>query len=53
MMQIHLDEISKQIKEDYHTIILMDRVSWHITEALIIPKKISLMPLLPYSPEFK
>ena len=51
MMQIHLDEISKQIQDEYHAIILMDRASWHTTEALIIPENISLMPLPPYSPE--
>ena len=51
MMQIHLEEISKNIQEDYHGIVLMDRASWHSTEALIVPENISLMPLPPYSPE--
>ena len=31
MMQIHLDEISKNITEGYHGIVLMDRASWHTT----------------------
>ena len=51
MMQIHLDEISKSVQEGYHGIILMDRASWHTTEALVIPGNLSLMPLPPYSPE--
>lgn len=51
MMQIHLDEISKKIEEDSHGIILMDRASWHTTEALIVPENMSLMPLPAYSPE--
>ena len=51
MMQIHLDQISQEIQENHHAIILMDRASWHTTEALNIPKNISLMPLPPYSPE--
>ena len=51
MMQLHLDEISKQVEEDYHAIIIMDRASWHTTEALNIPKNISLLPLPAYSPE--
>ncbi len=51
MMQIHLDEISKNIQENYHGIVLMDRASWHTTETLIVPKNLSLMPLPPYSPE--
>ena len=51
MMQIHLDEISKNIEEGHYGIILMDRASWHTTEALVIPKNLFLMPLPPYSPE--
>ncbi|MBM2820218.1 MAG: hypothetical protein HW410_1901 [Nitrosarchaeum sp.] len=51
MMQIHLDQISEKIENDFHGIVLMDRASWHTTEALIIPTNITLMPLPPYSPE--
>ncbi len=51
MMQIHLDEISKNVEESFHAILLMDRASWHTTEALIVPSNISLMPLPSYSPE--
>jgi len=51
MMQIHLDQISQEVQENYHAIILMDRASWHTTEVLNNPKNISLMPLPPYSPE--
>lgn len=51
MMQIHLDEISKQVEENYHSVLLMDRASWHTTEALLIPTNLSLLPLPAYSPE--
>jgi len=51
MTQLHLDQISEHVQEDYHAIVLMDRASWHTTEALNIPKNIHLMPLPPYSPE--
>jgi transposase len=51
MMQIHLNEISKQVEENYHAIIVMDRAGWHTTEALIIPKNITIFPLPSYSPE--
>jgi transposase len=51
MMQIHLDQISKVIRKNYHAIVLMDRATWHTTEALNIPENLSLMPLPPYSPE--
>lgn len=51
MMQMHLDQISLSVDEGFHAIIMMDRASWHTTEALNIPKNISLFPLPPYSPE--
>lgn len=51
MMQIHLDEISKNVEEDYIAIVLMDRASWHTTEALRVPTNLHLFPLPPYSPE--
>jgi transposase len=51
MMQLHLDEISKNVEEGFHAIIIIDRASWHTTEALNIPENISLLPLPPYSPE--
>jgi transposase len=51
MMQLHLDEISKNVEDEFHAIIIIDRASWHTTEALNIPKNISLLPLPPYSPE--
>lgn len=51
MMQLHLNEISKNVEDGYHAIILMDRASWHTTEALNIPSNITLFPLPPYSPE--
>jgi transposase len=51
MMQLHLDEISKNVEDGFHAIIIIDRASWHTTEALTIPENISLLPLPPYSPE--
>ena len=51
MMQLHLNEIEKNVEEGHHAIILMDRASWHTTEALVIPSNMSLFPLAPYSPE--
>lgn len=51
MMQIHLNQISEHVQEEHHAIVMMDRASWHTTEALVIPPNITLMPLPPYSPE--
>ncbi len=51
MMQLHLNEISKNVEESFHAIVLMDRAGWHTTEALNIPDNMTLFPLPPYSPE--
>ncbi len=51
MMQLHLQEISKRIDDEYHALILVDRASWHTTEQIQLPKNITLIPLPPYSPE--
>jgi len=51
MTQMHLDQISEHVRLNYHAIVLMDRASWHTTEALNIPDNITLMPLPAYSPE--
>lgn len=51
MMQMHLNQISEHIRKGHHGIVLMDRASWHSSEALIVPNNITMMPLPPYSPE--
>lgn len=51
MMQLHLNEIAKYVEEGFLAIVLIDRASWHTTEALNIPSNIMLFPLPPYSPE--
>ena len=51
MMQMHLEQISKAVEDGQHAIVMMDRVSWHTTEALNIPVNLTLFPLPPYSPE--
>jgi transposase len=50
-MQLHLDEISKNVTKGYHAVIVMDRAGWHLAKDLKIPFNISLMSLPPYSPE--
>lgn len=51
MMQMHLQEISKNVEQGFHALILVDRASWHTTEQIQLPKNITLIPLPPYSPE--
>lgn len=50
-MQLHLNEISKNVTRGYHAVVVMDGAGWHITNDLIIPKNITIMKLPPYSPE--
>lgn len=51
MMQLHLQEISKNVGKGFHALILVDRASWHSTEQIQLPQNITLIPLPPYSPE--
>lgn len=50
-MQIHLDEISKQVSEGKHAVLVVDRAGWHKAKDLKMPLNISLLYLPPYSPE--
>lgn len=50
-MQAHLDEISREIAEGAHAIVIMDRAGWHTTPALTVPENLSLLFLPPGSPE--
>lgn len=50
-MQLHLNEISKNVTRGYHAVVVMDGAGWHIAKDLEIPKNISIIKLPPYSPE--
>jgi hypothetical protein len=50
-MQWHLDEISSQVSEGAHAILILDQAGWHTTDKLLIPSNITLLPLPPKSPE--
>ena len=50
-MQLHLDEISKHVARKAHAVVLMDRVGWHSTSKLKVPKNITIILLPPKSPE--
>jgi hypothetical protein len=38
MMQLHLNEISRNIAEGAHAVLLLDRAGWHTTGKLDVPK---------------
>jgi len=50
-MQLHLNEISKQVDTKAHAVVLMDRAGWHSTGKLKIPKNLTIILLPPKSPE--
>jgi transposase len=51
-MNLHLEEISSQVAQGSHAVLLLDRAGWHQTGGkLRVPKNISLLHLPPYSPE--
>lgn len=50
-MQLHLEEISKQVAHNAHAVVLMDRAGWHTTDKLYVPKNITIILLPSRSPE--
>ena len=50
-MQLHLEQIAAAVAPGAHAILLLDRVGWHITKSLKVPRNISLLPLPARSPE--
>lgn len=50
-MQTFLDELSGQIAEGAHAIVIMDRAGWHCANDLVIPGNLTPIFLPPYSPE--
>jgi hypothetical protein len=51
-MNLHLEEISSQVTQGSHAVLLLDRAGWHQTGGkLRLPRNISLLHLPPYSPE--
>ncbi len=50
-MQMHLDEISRNVAARAHAVVLMDRAGWHMTEKLEVPKNLTIILLPSRSPE--
>lgn len=50
-MQFHLDEIARTVAKGAHAALLLDRAGWHTTDALAIPKNLTLIFLPSRSPE--
>ena len=50
-MQMHLDEISRNVATKAHGVVLMDRAGWHRTDKLKVPKNLTIILLPSRSPE--
>ena len=50
-MNLYLKDIARQLPKDIHVLLVMDKAGWHCSEALEITENISILLLLPYSPE--
>lgn len=50
-MQMHLDEISRNVAARAHAVVLMDRAGWHKTDKLKVPKNLTIILLPSRSPE--
>jgi len=51
MMQLHLEEISRNVAAHAHAVVLMDRAGWHKTDKLKLPKNLTIILLPSRSPE--
>ena len=51
MMQLHLNEISRNITEGAHAVLLLDRAGWHTTSKLVVPENITPIFLPSRAPE--
>ena len=51
MMQLHLDEISRNVAEGAHAVLLLDRAGWHTTGKLDLPDNITPIFLPSRAPE--
>jgi transposase len=51
MMQLHLDEISRNVAKRAHAVLLLDRAGWHTTSKLDVPDNITPIFLPSRAPE--
>ena len=50
-MQKHLEEISREVAQGAHALVILDKAGWHTTGKLVVPANLSLAPLPPACPE--
>ncbi|HHW78782.1 MAG TPA: IS630 family transposase [Xanthomonadaceae bacterium] len=50
-MNQHLIEISRNVDDKAHAILIMDQAGWHMSNKLSVPENITILPPPPKSPE--
>ena len=50
-MQMHIEEIGKNVAAKAHAVVLMDRAGWHKTDKLKLPKNLTIILLPSRAPE--
>ncbi|SEM32015.1 putative transposase [Xaviernesmea oryzae] len=50
-MNQHLIEIARHVADDAHAILITDQAGWHMSNTLVVPGNITIVPLPPKSPE--
>jgi transposase len=50
-MSLHLAEISQSVTRGAHAVVLLDQAGWHLSNRLVIPDNITLVPLPAKAPE--
>ena len=50
-MQLHLDEMAREVTPGAHAVVLLDQAGWHASSRLKVPANLTLVPLPPRSPE--
>lgn len=50
-MNLHLAEIAAAVAPGAHAAVILDQAGWHVSDKLIVPSNITLVPLPPKCPE--
>ena len=50
-MNLHLAEIALAVAPGGHALLVLDQAGWHLSDKLIVPPNITLVPLPPKCPE--
>jgi transposase len=51
VVNLFLEEFARQLAPGVHAVLLWDNAGFHVGEDLVVPANVSLIGLLPYSPE--